>query len=95
MVESTFGYHILLRTLPDVTAQYQEEQMLARIEEWTALPCSVTSTYQSLDAKTCYANYLALTGLTTTRPEEDGSAPSSNDAASGAPATSPSEAPAG
>lgn len=95
VVESTFGYHILLRTLPDVTAQYQEEQMLARIEEWTALPCSVTSTYQSLDAKTCYANYLALTGLTTTRPEEDGSAPSSNDAASGAPATSPSEAPAG
>lgn len=101
VVESGFGYHILLRTLPDVNAQYQEEQMLARVQEWTALPCSTTPTYDSLDAKTCYANYLALTGLTTTRPEEDGSAPypsdgvPSGDTPSDLPTEAPSASPVG
>lgn len=101
IVESGFGYHILLRTLPDVNAQYQEEQMLARVEEWTALPCSTTPTYDSLDTKTCYANYLALTGLTTTRPEEDGSASYSSDGlpsgdtSSDLPTEAPSASPVG
>lgn len=97
VVESSFGYHILLRTLPDVNAQYQEEQMLARVQEWATQAYYSTPIFDSLDAKTCYANYLAFTGLSTTRPEEDGSAPSS-DASSlptEAPAESPSPSPEG
>lgn len=101
IVESGFGYHILLRTLPDVNPQYQEEQMLARVQEWTALPCSTTPAFDSLDVKTGYANYLALTGLTTTRPEEDGSAPypsdgvPSGDTPSDLPTEAPSASPVG
>lgn len=90
VVESTFGYHIILRTLPDVNAQYQEEQMAERLQEWIELPCSASSIFQNLDAKTCYANYLAHTGLSATPPEEDGSVPSSGDAAA---SESPSENP--
>jgi len=97
VVESSFGYHILLRTLPDVNTQYQEEQMLARVQEWATQAYYSTPIFDSLDAKTCYANYLAFTGLSTTRPEEDGSAPSSDGSSlpTEAPAESPSASPEG
>lgn len=88
VVESSFGYHILLRTLPDVNEQYQEEQMLALIDKWGSMSYSTTPAYDALDAKTCYANYLAHTGLDTTRPEDDGSAPSSG-------GETPTESPSG
>lgn len=78
VVESSFGYHILLRTVPDVNEQYQEEQMLALIDKWSSMSYSSTPAFDALDAKTCYTNYLAHTGLDTTRPEDDGSAPSSS-----------------
>lgn len=95
VVESSFGYHILLRTVPDVNEQYQEEQMLALIDKWSSMSYSSTPVYDSLDAKTCYANYLAHTGLSTERPEDDGSAPSSGGTPSEPPSETPSESPAG
>lgn len=96
VVESTFGYHIIMRTLPDVNGQYQEEQMANLVQEWIELPCSASSTFQNLDAKTCYANYLAHTGLSATPVEEDGSVPSSDNTPSGdVSGDLPSEAPSG
>ena len=95
VVESSFGYHIILRTVPDVNEQYQEEQMLTYIEKWSTMTYSATPTYQALDAKTCYENYLAHTGLSTERPEEDGSASfgSGSETPTESPSGLPSEAP--
>ena len=69
--------------------------MLTYIEKWSTMTYSATPTYQALDAKTCYENYLAHTGLSTERPEEDGSASfgSGSETPTESPSGLPSEAP--
>lgn len=89
IVESSFGFHILLRTTPDVSEQYQTEKMNALMDEWANTEITPTPTYEALDAKDFYAKFTEYANQFVSSPEADSGAPTES------PSESPSESPAG
>lgn len=57
IVESSFGFHILERTTPDISEQYQTERMNALMDEWASTKITPTPTYEALDVKDFYAKF--------------------------------------
>lgn len=60
IVESSYGYHIILRLRPEVTDSYRTAKMDSLIEQWIAEAEIVTTeAFDSIDSKSVYTNYLA------------------------------------
>lgn len=58
LVESTYGYHIILRQRPDVESTFIAEKMDAIVNQWMAEVEVVTNEiYDNLTADTVYTNY--------------------------------------
>lgn len=59
IVESPYGYHIILRLRPDVEDDYRTVKMDALLEQWI-LEAEIVTTeaFDAIDVKTIYNNYL-------------------------------------
>lgn len=58
-VETADGYHIILRTCPDVTDTYRSEQLGLLQQGWSELEFTATPAYDALDVKDFYEKYTA------------------------------------
>lgn len=60
-VQTSYGYHIILRLRPDVTDEYTSKQLGVFIEDWLSQADIVTTAaYDALDVKSFYTNYTAF-----------------------------------
>lgn len=58
VVESDFGYHIILRLRPDVSEKYTTEKMDALVSQWLEeAEITTTEAFDGIDAAAVYANY--------------------------------------
>lgn len=71
IVESTFGYHIILRLEPEVTDDCANALMDAKLDQWMAdAEVVTTEAYEAIDAGSVYEKYVAYqTALTATEEE--------------------------
>lgn len=59
IVESDYGYHIILRLEPDVSADYADAKLDAMLEQWMEEAEVVTTdAFTSIDSGSVYENYL-------------------------------------
>lgn len=59
IVETEHGYHILLRTRPDITQEYRRQKLGEMMEEWANLEFTAAPAYEALDVKDFYEKYTA------------------------------------
>ena len=66
IIQTSYGYHIILRLRPNATEGYYGAKMDALLEQWiTEADIVTTEAYDNLDSKSIYANYLVYqTNLT-------------------------------
>lgn len=94
-VQTSDGYHIILRLRPDVAEQYREERMNSQMEQWASLAYTTTPAYDALDVKDFYEKYTAHVNSYMEDPAQESgtAAPSASPSESAAPSETPSESP--
>lgn len=88
-VQTTDGYHIILRLRPDVAERYREERMNSQMEQWASLEYTTTPAYDALDVKDFYEKYTAHINAYMADPAQESEPPSA------APGESESVSPSG
>lgn len=90
-VQTSDGYHIILRLRPDVAQKCREEKLYAQMEEWANLDFSATPAYEALDVRDFYEKYSAY--IKTFMDDSDSAQQSPSPAPSNSPSAAPSESP--
>lgn len=94
-VQTSDGYHIILRLRPDVAQKCREEKLYSQMEEWANLDFTATPAYDALDVRDFYEKYSAYikTFMNETDPAQESESPAPSNSPSPAPSESPSPAP--